>query len=195
MDSKIIKHFKKADPVLYKLIQRVGESKITLAPRPPSQYFRSLCSTIISQQLSGKVADLFWTRFLDLFPGHKITPRKVLGISNSQLREIGISGFKAIYLKSLAEYFSKPNTRLSLLASLPHEEVISELTQIKGVGRWTAEMFLMFTLGRPDVFSAGDQGLKNALKKHYPSPPDPIIWSPYSTYACLVLWQSLELTS
>jgi DNA-3-methyladenine glycosylase II len=194
MDSKIRAHFQETDPILYKLLGRVGESNIKLSSRLPSRYFRALCSDIISQQLSGKVADVFWERFLKLFPQKRLTPTQVLALPDTTLRSIGISNSKVAFLKSLADHFVNHRINFSHLPNLSEEEVISELTKVKGIGRWTAEMFLMFTLGRPDVFSAGDQGLKNAIARHYPSsPPNPQIWSPYRTYACLILWRSLEL--
>src|SRR3989344_937667 len=178
MDPQIRNHFRKIDPTLCRLLTRVGEMPVR-SPRHPRAYFRSLCSEIISQQLSGKVADIFWDRFLKLFPSHRPTPRRLLILPDSVLRGIGISNSKVSFLKSLADYYTGRKIDFSRLSLLPDEEVIDRLTQIKGIGRWTAEMFLMFTLARPDVFSSGDQGLKNAIKKHYPTPPDPVIWSPY----------------
>jgi DNA-3-methyladenine glycosylase II len=214
MDSKIKSHFKKTDPILHKLLTQVGESNIKLSSRPPKLYFQALCSDIISQQLSGKVADVFWERFLNLFPQKRVTPSGVIALPDSALRGIGISNSKVAFLKSLSDHFVNQKIDFKNLGYLPEEEVIKELTKVKGIGRWTAEMFLMFTLARPDVFSAGDQGLKNAIKKYYPEHllvsegyPEtlarqrrgrgrrvlnPLIWSPYRTYACLILWKSLD---
>jgi DNA-3-methyladenine glycosylase II len=129
---------------------------------------------------------------LKLFPRQKVTPVKLLTLPDSTLREIGISNSKVVYLKSLADHFANKKTDFKKLSLLTDEEVIAELTKIKGIGRWTAEMFCMFTLARPDIFSFGDQGLKNALKKYYKIAPNPLIWSPYRTYACLILWRSLD---
>jgi DNA-3-methyladenine glycosylase II len=193
MDSKIVAHFKKIDPILYRLLQQVGESNISLSSRPASKYFRSLCSKIISQQLSGKVSDVFWERFIKLFPRKTPTPTQVLSLTDEQLRAIGISHSKVSFLKSLADHFVAKKINLLSLPTLPAAEVVKELTKIKGVGPWTADMFCMFTLGHPDIFSQGDQGLKNAIKKHYTTAPDPAVWSPFRTYACLILWKSLEL--
>lgn len=191
MDAKIQAHFKKKDPIIYSLLKKVGEFSPPKA-RSSRLYFRSLCSDIISQQLSGRVADVFWKRFLSLFPKKQATPSRVLALSDQALRGIGISNSKVTFLKSLADHFVNKKIDFHNLTSLSEEEVIGELTKIKGIGRWTAEMFLMFSLARPDVFSAGDQGLKNAIKKHYPKAPDPAVWSPYRTYACLILWKSLD---
>ena len=191
MEAKIQAHFRRCDPVIYSLLKKVGDIPSPEA-RHPRQYFRSLCSDIISQQLSGKVADVFWKRFLNLFPQRQITPSRVLALPDPALRGIGISNSKVSFLKSLAGYFVNKKIDFQNLANLSEEEVIKELTKIKGIGRWTAEMFLMFSLARPDIFSAGDQGLKNAIKKYYPKTPDPVVWSPYRTFACLILWKSLD---
>jgi DNA-3-methyladenine glycosylase II len=193
MDPKIKIHFKKVDPILHSLLFGVGEYDITVSSKHPRHYFQALCSDIISQQLSGKVAEVFWDRFLKFFPGKKATPARVLALPDTTLRSIGISNSKVSFLKDLAMHSKNKTIKFNRLSVLPDDQVIKELTQIKGIGQWTAEMFLMFTLGRGDVFSAGDQGLKNAIKKNYPTPPDPAIWSPYRTYACLILWKSLEL--
>jgi DNA-3-methyladenine glycosylase II len=215
MDPKIKSHFKKTDPTLYKLLCQLEESEIKLSPRSSKYYFQALCADIISQQLSGKVADVFFARFLKLFPDNLVIPDSVLNLPDLTLRNIGISYSKVSFLKSLADYFVHKKIDFKKLINLSEEEVIGELTKIKGIGRWTAEMFCMFTLGRQDVFSAGDQGLKNAIKKYYPGHIlvsrgysktlthqqrgrghrvlDPDIWSPYKTYACLILWRSLDL--
>lgn len=192
MDLTIKAHFRQVDPTLYSLINKIGVIP-NLVPRPKSKYFSSLCSDIISQQLSGRVADVFWDRFIHLFPQKQITPSRVITLPKPTLRSIGISNSKVAFLKSLADHFVNQKIDFNHLSELSDHEVINELTKVKGIGRWTAEMFLMFTLARPDVFSIGDQGLKNAIKKHYLKDPNPQIWSPYRTSACLVLWKSLEL--
>lgn len=192
MDQKIKSHFKKVDPTLYQLLVGVGE--ITpYSPQPSHTFFNDLCSNIISQQLSSRVADVIWGRFQRLFPRKQVTPQHLLGLSDTTIRSIGISNSKIGYLKDLAKYHIDQLIQFDQLDKLSDEQVIKELTKIKGIGNWTAEMFLMFTLGRPDIFSPGDQGLKNAIKKHYQKAPDPSVWSPYRTFACLILWKSLEL--
>jgi DNA-3-methyladenine glycosylase II len=192
MDSKILAHFRKVDPILHQLALQVGDIPV-LKPRPSTLYFPSLCSNIIGQQLSGKVADVFWARFLKLFPNRKPTPQKLLDIPDQSLRAIGISNSKVAFLKSLADHFVHKKIDFKNLNNLSEAEIIGELTKIKGIGPWTAEMFCMFTLARPDLFSAGDLGLKNAIKKYFPKQPDINKWSPYRTSACLILWKSLEL--
>ena len=193
MNLKVKNHFKKTDPVLYRLAVRVGKSVIRPYSSPPRYYFRAICADIISQQLSGKVADIFWVRFIKMFPKNNPTPAGLLALQDTALRGIGISNSKVSFLKNLADHFVNKKINFKNLANLSEEEVISELTKVKGIGLWTSEMFLMFTLGREDIFSAGDQGLKNAIARYYKNPPDPARWSPYRTYACLILWKSLEL--
>lgn len=140
------------------------------------------------------MADVFWARFQTLFPSKRVTPARVLALPHMTLRSIGISNSKVSFLHHLAQAVTTKSLDLPHLPDLPDAEVLSALTQIKGIGPWTAEMFLIFTLGRPDVFSPGDQGLKNAIKKLYSSPPDPTIWSPYRSFASRVLWKFLDNT-
>jgi DNA-3-methyladenine glycosylase II len=191
MDSKIISHFQKVDPILHQLALQVGDVP-DLKPRPSTHYFPSLCSNIIGQQLSGKVADVFWSRFVNLFPKKRVVPEFTLTLPDATLRSIGISNSKVSFLKSLADHFVNQKIDFKNLTNLSEAEIIRELTKIKGIGPWTAEMFCMFTLARPDLFSAGDLGLKNAIKKYFPKKPDIKKWSPYRTSACLILWKSLD---
>lgn len=174
--------------------------EVATAPDP----FYSLLELIISQQLSVKAADTIVQRFVDVFAEDGITPEKVLQIPLEQLRSLGISWSKAQYLKNIAEAVIAGSLKFEMLPALSDEEVITVLTAIKGIGRWTAEMFLMFTLGRPDVMSYGDVGLQNAIQRLYGFKEKPtqaemeIIsnqWKPYRTYACKLLWKSLENTS
>lgn len=195
----IYNHFKTADPTLFAVLQKIGEIE-HLALRNTSDYFVALCDEIVSQQLSGKVADVIFQRFKKLFPKEQISAKGVLQLTHEQLRKVGMSNAKTRYIKDLAEKVENKEVHLEKLAFLENEEVIAELTKIKGIGRWTAEMFLMFTLGREDIFSHGDLGLKNAMKKLYnlENPTKEAVemitikWSPYRTYACRVLWRSLE---
>lgn len=195
----IYNHFKTADPILFAALQKIGEIE-HLVLRNTSDYFVALCEEIVSQQLSGKVADVIFARFKKLFPKEAITAKGVLAIPHEQLRGVGMSNAKTRYIKDLAEKVENKEVHLKKLAAMENEEVIAELTKIKGIGRWTAEMFLMFTLGREDIFSHGDLGLKNAIKKLYnlENPTKEAVemitikWSPYRTYACRILWRSLE---
>jgi len=197
--KKINDHFKKADPILFAALQKIGEIE-SLTLRNTSDYFVALCEEIVSQQLSGKVADVIFGRFKKLFPKEAIMAKGVLKLTHEQLRGVGMSNAKAKYIKDLAEKVENKEVHLKKLVAMENEEVIAELTKIKGIGRWTAEMFLMFTLGREDIFSHGDLGLKNAIKILYKleNPTKEAVemitikWSPYRTYACRVLWRSLD---
>lgn len=193
-------HFKKVDNVLYKALEEIGELEI-LSLRNTADYFVALCDEIVSQQLSIKVADVIFNRFKKLFPKEKITTKGVLDLTHEQLRGVGMSNAKARYILDLAEKIEKKEVHLEKLVDMTNDEVIAELTKIKGIGQWTAEMFLMFTLGREDIFSHGDLGLKNAIKKLYKleNPTKEEIekivnkWSPYKTHASRILWKSLAL--
>jgi DNA-3-methyladenine glycosylase II len=197
--KKIIDHFKQNDPILAKVVLRLEELSL-LKPKGVDEYFEALTSNIIGQQLSGKVADVIFARFTKLFENQQITPKAVLSLTHQELRDTGMSNSKAKFLKDLAEKVSTGELNLHTLHDLDNESVIKELTRVKGIGPWTSEMFLIFTLGREDVFSHGDLGLKNAIKKLY-NLEDPtreqveglsLKWSPYRSYACRILWKSLE---
>jgi DNA-3-methyladenine glycosylase II len=192
------KHLKKVDPILSKIIGRV---KLT-ERKAHKRYFESLCVAIINQQLSGKAAATIEKRFTSLFKGAGFpSPRQVLLKSDAKLRTAGLSFQKIGYIKSLAKLVDAGKINFRKFAKLSDEEIIEILTQVKGIGRWTAEMFLMFCLNRPDVFSHGDLGLKNAVKKWYKLDKDrhskkyhQLInsWSPHRTAAARYLWASLD---
>lgn len=200
MNDQIRKHFQNVDPILFETIKQIGELEHILA-RNADVYFIALTEEIISQQLSGKVADVIFKRFIHLFPNQLITPEYLLTTPHESLRSVGMSNAKARFVKDLSQKVVSKELILEKLAALENEEVISELIKVHGIGRWTAEMFLMFSLGREDIFSHGDLGLKNAIKKLYnlPNPSKSDIeklslkWSPYRTYACRILWKSLEI--
>lgn len=198
MNKKIIVHFKTVDPRIASLITTVGNIELEKS----NDYFFSLCREIIGQQLSGKAADSIHARFLTLFPGKKVTPARILALSDEQIRNIGTSWAKVRSLKDLSQKVVDKTLVLETIHTRTDEEVILHLCQVKGIGPWTAEMFLMFTLGREDVFSYGDLGLKKAIKNMYRMKKDPTLkqlekltkkWSPYRTYAARLLWKSLEL--
>ena len=163
-------------------------------------YFIALCREIISQQLSGKAANSIFKRFLELFGPKQLTPRAVLQMPDQQIRDAGLSWAKIKYLKNLAEAVETGQLDLKKIDQLDDADVIAALTRIKGVGEWTAEMFLIFTLNREDVFSFGDLGLKKGIAKVYQvGNPDrdrieKIItpWSPYKSYGSIALWHSLD---
>ena len=195
---KAAKHLKKVDPILRKII-----SKIKLEERKPhKRYFESLVVAIINQQLSTKAADTIEKRFRLIFASKKFPkPEQVLKKSDKTLRKAGLSFQKISYIKSLAKLVAQDNISFKKLHKMADEEIISTLIQVKGIGRWTAEMFLMFCLNRPDVFSHRDLGLKNAIKRLYkleqhrhPNKYHRLVesWSPHRTTAARYLWASLD---
>ena len=201
MDDKAQRHFKKADPILFKVLDKVIklDGKIENPIRHPSDYFEDLCREIVNQQLSSKAGDTIFNRFKKLLHG-KITPLEVVKIKGEKIRACGLSNSKVKYIKDLAQKIVDGEVDLAKLNKLSDEDVITELIKVKGIGKWTAEMFLMFSLGREDIFSHGDLGLKNAIKKLY-SIENPTLeqvelitvkWSPYRTYASRILWRSLD---
>lgn len=192
--SPILTHFREHDPVLFSLFT---SPPTPLSAEPPQAYFESLCRTIIGQQLSTTVADVIYGRFAALFGKKAVTPKAVLATPDETLRSIGMSGAKVRFVKDLAAKVANKDITLTALTTMEENDVIATLTTIKGVGPWTAEMFLMFTLGREDVFSFGDLGLKRAIQELYKLKREPTEgymrklsrkWSPYRTYAALALW-------
>ncbi len=196
MDPVIRSHFKRVDPILFAILD-AADFEDTLTSRP-REYFVSLCRQIIGQQLSGSVADVIYERFISLFPDQAVSVSVLEKISDAQLRGVGLSGAKVRYIRDLARNVKEKAIDLTSLSKLSDDDVVSALTKISGIGPWTAEMFLMFTLNRPDVFSFGDFGLKRAIRLVYKLPKDPTIaqmkkisdrWKPYRTYAALALWK------
>ena len=190
----IYKEHLSKDPVMAKLIAEHGEITIT----PSGDYFADLVSQIVGQQLSVKVAEVINRRVVDLMGG-EVTPQNIQKLTDEQLRGAGLSTGKTKYVRNIAEAVEN---RMLDFDNLPvqDEDVIALLTQVKGIGRWTAEMFLIFSLARPDVFSHGDLGLKNAIGKLYGEKTRAEVeelaqtWSPFRSYASLYLWQSLDNT-
>lgn len=184
------------DPVLKKLIKEfevpVRTSKVDL--------FEDLVDSITSQQLSGKAAATIFQRFKDLYGKKFPTPKQILDTPDEKLRGVGLSGAKTIYVKALAQAIQDGSLNLKQLPSMQDEEIITELTKIKGIGRWTSEMILMFSLGREDVFSTGDLALCKAVQNLYGIDPKEkkkieelaLTWSPYRSLASRYLWKSLE---
>lgn len=159
-----------------------------------------LMASIMSQQLSTKVAKVIYKRFLEIYEGHEPEPKHVLGTPFEALRAIGLSNAKVNYVQNVARFCIENEITDTKLLALNNEEIVDLLTQIKGVGKWTVEMLLMFTLGREDVFAVDDLGIQQAMVKVYKIPADDkkavkekmlkisAKWSPYRTYACLHLW-------
>jgi len=184
------------DPVMKKLIGEHGKLTLTKS----RDYFTNLVRSIIGQQLSGKAAATIWERTVAL-TGDDVSADKILSVSDEALRKAGISSNKIKYIKVLAQAVLDKSLNLASLPKYDDEEIIKRLTAIKGIGRWTAEMFLIFSLAREDVFSFGDGGLNNAVNKLYGNGgvlnKDEIRniaenWKPYRSIASLYLWQSLD---
>ncbi len=192
-------HLAAADPVFERLVR---EHRLEPGVGDPD-LFRALVSSIVSQQLSGKAADTIMRRVVALVaPAGELTPERVLAVEHEALRAAGLSNAKARYVRGLAEAVQSDELDLSRLPELEDEAVIEELTKRKGVGRWTAEMILLFSLERPNVLSTGDLGIRNAVKRHYglaePPTPDQLRaiaapWHPYCSTALLLLWRSLDI--
>ena len=159
-----------------------------------------LCASIMSQQLSTKVATVIYNRFLNLFDGKEPSPQEILDTPIDRLRSVGLSNAKASYVHNVAKFALEKGMSVKKLNRMNNEELLEYLTEIKGVGRWTAEMLLMFALGREDVFAADDLGIQNAMIRLYglnkddkKSLKEEMLriskkWSPYRTFACLHLW-------
>jgi DNA-3-methyladenine glycosylase II len=187
------------DPVLGTIIERVGPCTI----RPNSDYYQELVDAIISQQLSVHAAHSIETRFRELFGGHFPTAEEILTTDVEALRAIGFSRAKAAYVLDLAAHIADGRVRFDHLDSLTNDEVIAELTAVKGIGTWTAHMFLMFCMGRTDILPVGDLGIRNGIRKLYgfddaPTPQqitDLAVangWHPYESIASWYVWQSLD---
>lgn len=192
------------DPILNQLHNRVIEhfgSIDPIAPVDKSLHFQSLAENIIGQQLALRAADVITQRVRTVV-GNEFTPQAVLAIPFEVLRAAGLSNAKTNYVRNIAEAWLDGTIPINDLDTLDDETIITHLTKIKGVGRWTAEMFLIFTLGRPDVFSAGDYGLKKGIISNYQLAADvkPAVllqlsqaWQPRRSLASRILWKSLEL--
>lgn len=191
------RHLRRADPVLAEVVEAVGPCRIDEARR--DRPFPALIESILHQQLSMKAAATIHRRFLALYDGRPPSPRELLDTPESDLRAAGLSRQKVGYLRDLAERVAAGSLSMSRLPDLDDEEVIDVLTEVKGVGRWTAEMFLMFRLGRADVLPVGDLGLRDAVRRVYglderPGPEEmrriAEPWRPYRSIACWYLWRS-----
>jgi len=196
---KSIRHLKRTDPVLATIIDAVGPCRMQL--RTDGTHFQALTRSIVFQQLSGKAAGTILSRFNDLYPDRSPTPDAVLATSDEQLRSVGLSRQKIGYMRDLATKVVSGELPLDRVEEMDDEDLIDHLVQVKGIGRWTAQMFLMFRLGRPDVLPELDLGIQNAIKKAYRKRKRPVPadvkkigakWSPHSSVACWYLWRSLE---
>jgi len=205
VSAKARKALAASDPTMAALIERVG--KIDLATRlkrrseeRPDDAYGALLRAIVGQQLSTKAARTIYLRVLDIFGGQTPSPEQLLAAGEADLRGAGLSGRKVEYIQDLARHVLSGELELDRLGELDDETVIEELVAVRGLGRWTAEMFLIFHLERPDVISGGDLGIRKAVQVEYgleemPAPlrvveiSEP--WSPYRSLASLYLWESL----
>jgi len=194
---KAILHLKKADPKLGSVIDRVGAYRMEY--RDPD--FQTLVRSIVYQQLSGKVARVIFNRLVEMLPDGQITPEAILKLTPVKMRRAGLSKQKTAYIRDLARKTAKGKVRFEALRDLADHEVIEHLTQVKGIGVWTAHMFLMFALRRPDVLPTGDLGVRSAIRKVYGLDELPhakqveelaASWRPYCSVASWYLWRSLE---
>lgn len=193
------------DPVMAALIERIGPIDLPerLARRSeerPADAYGALLRSIIGQQVSTKAARTVYLRVLDLFGGTAPAPEQMLALSVEDLRGAGLSGRKVTYIRDLAQHVVDGELELERIAELSDERAIEEISAVRGLGRWTAEIFLMFHLERPDVLSGGDLGLRKAIQVEYgleatPTPEEVrgigARWSPYRSLASLYLWESL----
>lgn len=194
-----------ADPAMAALIERVGEIDLETRLRRrseerPADAYGALLRAIVGQQLSTKAARTIYGRVLDLFDGSTPSPEQLLDVSEEDLRACGLSGRKVEYVRDLAAHVLSGELELDRLSELSDEEVIEEIVAVRGLGQWTAEMFLLFHLERPDVLSGGDLGIRKAVQIEYglkemPAPQRVLeigeSWRPHRSLASLYLWESL----
>ena len=193
-------HLSKADPILARIIAEVG----TLGIVPRIERFQALVRTIIFQQLAGAAANAIYNRFVGIFPGPNFpSAEQVLAKSDAELRGVGLSEKKVVYIKDLAAHIRDGTLNFHRFHRMTDEEVIADLTHVKGIGVWTAEIFMMFNLGRPDIMPADDLGLQNAVRRYYRMRKRPNRkrmlklaerWRPYRSAAAWYLWRSLNIT-
>jgi DNA-3-methyladenine glycosylase II len=199
---KAVAALREADPVMARLIDEHGALvRRDLKRERPGDAYGALLRSIVGQQLSTKAAATIYGRMLELFGGHPPTPKQLLKADPDKIRAAGLSRPKIAYLRDLAQHVEEGTLELERLPDLPDEEVAEQLTAIKGLGQWTADMFLMFHLRRPDILPVGDQGIRRAMQVEYrlrklpePKRMQQIArpWQPYRTLACLYLWSSLD---
>jgi DNA-3-methyladenine glycosylase II len=202
-EEPAVEALRRADPVLRQVIDEVGPIE-DFFPERPTDHYGVLVRAIVGQQLSTRSAAAIYGRLLERFGGRAPTPEEVLADDPVQLRTaVGLSHAKVRYLRSLAEHVLDGALQLDRLHDLSDEEVTAELVAVDGIGEWSADMFLILHLRRPDVLAAGDLGIRRAVMLRYglPAMPKPaeVIeigerWRPYRTLACLYLWRSLRVT-
>lgn len=201
IDSAILDHFARHDHTLYRYLMTADNIIRVPTPKPVDTHFQELCEIVIGQQLSNKAADTIIARFRTLFTSFPLLPDQILATPHSELRSVGLSNAKANYVRNIADFALTQQLDWSALVNQADDDVRQTLLTIKGVGPWTVEMFLIFVLARPDVFSPGDLGLKKGMMKLYglsehqvPSQLTKLTqsWRPYRTIASLALWHCLD---
>ena len=197
-------HLRAADPVLAGLLDEKGAPDLRRDPsRPaPGDHYGALVRSIVGQQLSVLAARSIYRRLVEFFGGHTPSPQEVLAADPDEMRlAAGLSRAKTTFLRSLAEHVISGELELDRLDDLPDDEVMAELVAVKGIGAWSAHMFLMFQLERPDVLAVGDLGIRRAVERAYGLDALPTAavlealaepWRPYRTIACRILWRSLD---
>ncbi len=194
-----------SDPVMAELVERFGELSFETRRRgrPPTDSYGTLLRSVVGQQLSAKAAATIFDRVLELFGGRTPTPDELLAIESERLRDAGLSGRKVEYLRDLADHVESGELELDRFPTMSDDEVIAEITAVRGFGVWTAQVFLMFHLERPDVLPTGDLGIRRAVQLAYELEelPDPERlteiaepWRPHRTLACIYLWETLHNT-
>jgi len=195
-----IEYLKKKDTIMKEIINLVGNYCIQIRPDP----YLVLVESIIYQQLTGRAAHSIYQRFVNYYNDVLLTPEKVLSTSSETMKSFGLSNKKIEYIKLLSKNITEKNFNLQSVYTLDDEEIINQLTKMKGIGRWTADMFLIFCLGRKDVFPIHDLGIKKAMQKWYLKstvqfPPTKQkmleisqVWKPYRSVATWYLWKSLS---
>jgi DNA-3-methyladenine glycosylase II len=199
---KAIAALREADPVMARLIdEHATLVRRDLKRERAGDAYGALLRSIVGQQLSTRAASTIYGRLIDIFGGHAPTPKQLLAADPEEIRSAGLSRPKVAYLRDLAQHVEDGTLELERLPELPDEEVTAQLTAIKGLGPWTADMFLMFHLRRPDILPVGDLGIRRAVQVEYRMRKLPEAkrlekvarpWRPYRTLACLFLWSSLD---
>jgi DNA-3-methyladenine glycosylase II len=195
-DSPAICHLNRRDRCMANLIAQIGSLELSLR----TDYFANLVRAIVGQQLSAKVARVIWERLMALC--EVIEPEVILGLDDESLKQVGLSRTKVCYIKDLAQKVGQGTLQLDALSTMADEDIIKALTTVKGIGKWTAEMFLIFSLGRPDILALDDVGLQRAMRWVYNLPEYPKgevmkqygeKWRPYRSVASLYLWEAVDL--
>jgi len=199
--DKILAHFQNVDEKIFRIIKRLNFKKWKKIIKEDEDYFLSLVRSIISQQLSDKAASTIISRFEKLFPNEKVDPKRILKLKNEKLRSVGMSYAKASFIKDLSFKYLSHEINFKKIKKMSDEKVAEQLLIVKGIGPWTVEMFLMFSLFRQNIFSHSDAGLKRAIRILYDFKKEPtklevekIVskWDPYKTYGCFALWEFLD---